>query len=119
MRCVGSAGSKAVVIWTPGIGWMPTPESFSENSSAPKRLFGIGQGERGLTIGLGEFRELRDGQRAFQQRIGRMHMQVDEADFAQKRSFPVSPHVFTFVPSRRLSQKPRPGVEATGRAHCG
>ena len=37
-RAVGSASSKIDGELQPTIGWMPFPASFSENSSAPKRL---------------------------------------------------------------------------------
>jgi len=35
--------------------------------------------ERGLAIGLGELGQPRDRKRAFEQRIGRMHVQMHEA----------------------------------------
>ena len=45
----------------------------------PEHVVGVGERQRGLTVGLREFRQPRDGQRALQQRIGRMHVQVHEA----------------------------------------
>ncbi len=44
----------------------------------PEHVVGVGERERGLTVRLGKLRQLADGQRAFQQRIGRMHVQVHE-----------------------------------------
>ncbi len=44
-----------------------------------EHVVAVGQGERGLAVGLGELGELADGQRALEQRVGRMHMQVHEA----------------------------------------
>ena len=45
----------------------------------PEHVVGVGERERGLAVGLGKLRELADGQRAFEQRIGRVHVQVHEA----------------------------------------
>ncbi len=45
----------------------------------PEHVVGVGQRQRRLLVGLGEFRELADRQRAFQQRIGGMDVQVHEA----------------------------------------
>ena len=43
-----------------------------------EHVVGVGQRERGLAVVFGELRELRDRQRAFQQRIGGVDMQMDE-----------------------------------------
>ena len=45
----------------------------------PEHVVGVGERERGLAVGFGQLRQLADRQRAFQQRIGRMHVQVHEA----------------------------------------
>jgi hypothetical protein len=44
-----------------------------------EHVVGVGQRERRLAVGLGELRQLGDRQGAFQQRIGRVHMQMHEA----------------------------------------
>ncbi len=62
----------------PMIGWMPEPAIFSENSSAPNMLLVSVSAKRRLVVGLGEFGEPRDRQRAFEQRIGRMKVEMDE-----------------------------------------
>ena len=45
----------------------------------PEHVVGVGQRERRLAVGLRELREARDRQRAFEQRIGRVHVQMHEA----------------------------------------
>ena len=45
----------------------------------PEHVVGVGQRQRRLVIRLGEFGEPADGQRAFEQRIGGMHVQMHEA----------------------------------------
>src|SRR5262249_41551679 len=44
-----------------------------------EKVAGIGERKRRLPIGLRKLGELPDLQRAFEQRIGRMNMEVDEA----------------------------------------
>ena len=44
----------------------------------PEHVVGVGERERGLPVGLGELGKPRDGQRAFEQRIGRVHVQMHE-----------------------------------------
>ncbi len=44
-----------------------------------EHVVGVGERERRLPVGLGELGETGDGQRAFEQRIGRVHVQMDEA----------------------------------------
>ena len=63
---------------TPTIGWMPASASLSENSSAPKRLLVSVSPSAGKLVRRGELGELGDRQRAFEQRIGRMHLEVHE-----------------------------------------
>ena len=46
----------------------------------PEHVVGIGERQRRLTIGFRQLGEARDGQRAFQQRIGRVHVQVHEIE---------------------------------------
>ena len=44
-----------------------------------EHVVGVGQREGRLAVGLRELREARDRQRAFEQRIGRVHVQMHEA----------------------------------------
>ena len=44
-----------------------------------EHVVGVGERERGLPVGLRQFGEPRDRQRAFEQRVGRVNVQVDEA----------------------------------------
>ena len=44
-----------------------------------EHVVGVGERQRRLAVGLGELAQPRDRQRAFEQRIGRVHMQMDEA----------------------------------------
>ncbi len=55
-----------------------TGELFREFERT-EHVVGVGERQRRLVVGFGEFRQPRDGQRAFQQRIRRMDMQVHEA----------------------------------------
>ena len=43
-----------------------------------EHVVGVGQRQRRLPVLLGKFRQPRDGQRPFEQRVRRMHMQVHE-----------------------------------------
>ena len=43
-----------------------------------EHVVGIGQRKRRLAVGLGQLRQPADGHRAFQQRIGRMDVQMHE-----------------------------------------
>ena len=45
----------------------------------PEHVVGVGERQRRLVVGLGQLGQLGDGQRAFQQRIGGVHVQVHEA----------------------------------------
>ena len=54
-------------------------ELFGEFQRA-EHVVGVGERERRLLVGLGELGQPRDGERAFQQRIGRMHVQVHEIE---------------------------------------
>ena len=64
-----------------------TGELFREFERA-EHVVGVGQRQRGLVVGLGEFRQLANRQRAFEQRIGRMHVQVHESRSAMRRLYP-------------------------------
>ncbi len=53
-----------------------------------EHVVGIGQRECRLFVGFGEFGEPRDGQRALEQRIGRVHVQMHEIEIGHLfRSF--------------------------------
>jgi hypothetical protein len=45
----------------------------------PEHVVGVGERERGLAVGLGHLGQPRNRQGALEQGIGRVHMQVDEA----------------------------------------
>ena len=70
----------------PAIGWMPMPASFSENSSAPKRLLVSVSASAGCRSAAASFARSRDLQRALEQRVGRVHVQVHEADVLKTRA---------------------------------
>ncbi len=61
------------------IGWMPDAAIFSENSSAPNMLSVSVSASAGCLSALASSASLPIGQRAFQQRIGGMHVQMHEA----------------------------------------
>src|SRR5262249_54487477 len=44
-----------------------------------EHVVGVGERQRGLAVGRGELAQPRNRQRAFQQGIGRVHMQMDKA----------------------------------------
>ena len=50
-----------------------------------EHVVGVGERERGLAVSLGEFAQPRDRQRALEQRIGRVHVQMDEAGHSTPR----------------------------------
>ena len=77
-----SASPKSSATWQPMIGWMPFSTIFSANSSAPKRLPVSAMPSAGMPVGGGKLGELLDRQRPFEQRIGRVHAQVNEPDLA-------------------------------------
>ncbi len=49
----------------------------------PEHVVGIGERQRRLAVGLGELGEPRNRHRPFEERIGRVHPQVHEADFCR------------------------------------
>ncbi len=51
-----------------------------------EHVIGVGQRQRRLLVGLGQFGEARDRQRAFQQRIGRVHVQMHEVEIGHEVS---------------------------------
>ena len=53
---------------------------FFRKLQRPKHVVGIGERQYRLPVGFRQFGEARDGKRAFQQRIGRMHVQVHEIE---------------------------------------
>ena len=62
----------------PTIGWMPASASLSENSSAPNRLLVSVSPTAGKPRAARQLGELGDGDGAFQQRVGRVHLEVHE-----------------------------------------
>ena len=54
-------------------------EFFGEFERA-EHVVGVGERQRRLLVGLGELGQARDGHRAFEQRIGRMHVQMHEIE---------------------------------------
>ena len=72
------------------IGWMPEPAELVGEFQRAEHVVGVGQRERGLAVRLGELRQLADGQRAFQQRIGRVHVQVHETGVGHVSSLRIS-----------------------------
>ena len=50
----------------------------------PEHVVGVGERERRLLVGFGELGQPRNGERAFQQRIGRVHVQVHEIEFGHQ-----------------------------------
>ena len=48
-----------------------------------EQIVGVGQRQRRLLVGGGELRDVCDLERTFEQRIGRVHVQMDEADFSK------------------------------------
>ena len=63
-------------------------ELFGEFQRA-EHVVGVGQRQRRLMIGLGEFRQLADRQRAFEQRIRRVHVQVHEIEIGHEAAMSV------------------------------
>ena len=57
----------------------PRGSHFVGEFQRPEHVVGVGECQGGLAIGFGELRELADRHRAFEQRIGRVHMQMHEA----------------------------------------
>ena len=62
----------------PAMGWMPVPAAFSENSSAPNRLLVSVSASAGCRSAAGRLDDVADLQRPFEQREGRVDMEVDE-----------------------------------------
>ena len=56
----------------------------------PEHVVGVGERQRGLLVGFGELGQPRDRQRAFQQRIGGMHVQMHEIEIGQVALAPLS-----------------------------
>ncbi len=52
-----------------------------------EHIVGVGERERGLTVGLGELAQPRDAQGALEQRIGRVHVQMDKAGHSDPQRF--------------------------------
>ena len=50
-----------------------------------EHVVGVGERQRGLAVSLGEFAQPRDRQRALEQGIGRVHVQMDEAGHSTPR----------------------------------
>ena len=63
----------------PTIGWMPHAGHLFGEFQRAEHVVGVGQRQRRLPVLLGELRQPRNRQRAFEQRIGRMDVQMHEA----------------------------------------
>ena len=60
-------------------GLNPHGSHFFGEFQRSEHVVAVGERERRLAIGFGQLRELGDRHRAFEQRIGRVHMQMHEA----------------------------------------
>ena len=61
------------------IGWMPAAGQLLGEFERPEQIVGVGERERRLAVGLGEFGQAADRQRPFQQRIGRVDVEMNES----------------------------------------
>ena len=68
------------------IGWMPEPAELVGEFERAEHVVGVGQRQRRLAVGLGELGEPRDRQRALEQRIGRVHVQMHETGVCHAES---------------------------------
>ncbi len=82
-RCGGPRNRSCRV--TPTIGWMPVVRQLVGELQRAVEVVGVGQPHRREAVRGGELGQLADGQRAFQQRIGRMHLEVHEARACRSR----------------------------------
>ena len=69
-------------------------ELFGEFQRA-EHVVGVGERQRRLLVGLRQLGQARDGERAFQQRIGRVHVQVHEIEVGQAGDSWLAPRVGT------------------------
>ncbi len=74
-----SWSAKSMPSEQPMIGWMPALAIFFGEFQRAEHVVGVGQRQRRLAVFFGELRQPRDGQRALEQRIGRMNVQMHEA----------------------------------------
>ena len=76
-----SWSAKSIASAQPTIGWMPAAGHLLGEFERAEHIVGVGQRQRRLPVGFGELGQSRDRQRALEQRIRRMDVQVYEAGF--------------------------------------
>ena len=98
----------------PAIGWMPEPGQLLGEFEGAEEVVGVGQGQRRLPVGRRELGEVGDLQRAFEQRIGGVHVQMHEPDLRQTHAPSASPESFR-IPQRHCSCRwLRAGIKIAG-----
>ncbi len=80
LRAPWSVSPKSMASAQPTIGWMPAACEFLGEFQRAEHVVGVGERERRLLVGLGELGQARERNRAFQQRIVRVHVQVHEVE---------------------------------------
>ena len=80
LRGPWSVSPKSIASAQPTIGWMPDDGELLGEFQRPEHVVGVGERERRLLVGLRQLGQARDGERAFQQRIVRVHVQVHEIE---------------------------------------
>ena len=84
-RRVGSGASNTTDSSQPGDRLDALPGELLGEFERAEQVVGVGQRQRRLPVGGRELGEVGDLQRPFEQRIGRVHVQVHEADLVQNR----------------------------------
>ena len=80
----------------------------------PEHVVGVGERQRRLMVGFGELGELGDRQRPLEQRVGRMHVEMDKSDHCS----PVSRSPVKGVARDERSAREGP-AHPSGKAHHG
>ena len=83
-RC-GSVSSKSMVRDTPAIGWIPARAQLVGELEDAEQVVGVGERHCRIAHLLAQLGDGADGQRAFQERIGGMHLEVHETRFHSQR----------------------------------
>ncbi len=78
-RAPVSWSAKSSASAQPMIGWMPGARHLVGEFERTEHVVGVGERQRRLPVSLGELGQPRDRQRALQQGIGRVHVEVDES----------------------------------------